>query len=230
MESDLRAFVADSMRQHPRVAYQGLLTEPETTTRIVAALPALLSFRKAYAGAIAIIDWDHKLPSDCLFLRIFGFYTEASLEAGHAAFDDRIDEIAARDRYPEFDVPDFEGIAADEAYEIEIGLDGTVGRCRLTSPWRRTIAPADAKRAIAIVESSSEYRRLVAASPQRPGYLGELEAVSWTPPCEGEHARWTIDVWFLMAFDGRIGSGRSFLVDIENTALVAARDFSVRAG
>ena len=84
------------MRQHPRVAYQGLLTEPETTTRIVAALPALLSFRKAYAGAIAIIDWDHKLPSDCLFLRIFGFYTEASLEAGHAAFDDRIDEITAR--------------------------------------------------------------------------------------------------------------------------------------
>jgi hypothetical protein len=33
-----------------------------------------------------------------------------------------------------------------------------------------------------------------------------------------------------MAFDGRIGSGRSFLVDLEERKVIAARDFSVRTG
>ena len=60
--------------------------------------------------------------------------------------------------------------------------------------------------------------------------LGDLEAVSWTPPCETEHERWTLDVWYLLAFDGRIGSGRSFLADVETKQIVSVRDFSVRTG
>ena len=28
--------------------------------------------------------------------------------------------------------------------------------------------------------------------------------MSWTPPCETDHQRWTLDVWYLLAFDGRI--------------------------
>ena len=60
--------------------------------------------------------------------------------------------------------------------------------------------------------------------------LGDLEAVSWTPPCETGHPRWTLDVWYLLAFDGRVGSGRSLLVDLEDRKVVTVRDFSVRAG
>jgi len=54
--------------------------------------------------------------------------------------------------------------------------------------------------------------------------------VSWTPPCETDHDRWTLDVWYLLAFDGRIGSGRSFLADLETKQIVSVRDFSVRTG
>jgi hypothetical protein len=54
--------------------------------------------------------------------------------------------------------------------------------------------------------------------------------VSWTPPCETDHPRWTLDVWYLLAFDGRIGSGRSFLADLETKQIVSVRDFSVRTG
>ena len=76
--------------------------------------------------------------------------------------------------------------------------------------------------------ASEEYQRLQAETADRSHRLGGLEAVSWTPPCESQHETWTLDVWYLLAFDGRVGTGRSFLVDIDVGAVVAARDFSVR--
>jgi hypothetical protein len=230
VSSDLRPYVAEEIRLHPRVAYQGLLSEEGAATRVAAALPALSRFRHDYAGAISIVDWDHRLPSQNLVLRIYGYYGEDTLEAGYEAFDDRLEHIAERDKYPEFDVPDFDGLAADEAYEIELTPAGVVGRCRLTSAWRRTVAARDAQSAVSLVQQCEEYRKLVSSSPSRPTYLGDLEAVSWTPPCETDHTRWTLDVWYLLAFDGRIGSGRSFLADLETKQIVSVRDFSVRTG
>jgi len=212
------------------VAYQGVLSEEGAATRVAAALPALQRFRHDYHGAIAIVDWDHRLPSQNLILRVYGYYSDDTLEAGHEAFDDRFEMIAERDKYPEFDVPDFDGLAADEAYEIELSPSGVVGKCRLTSAWRRTVASRDAQAAVGLVQTCEEYQRLVASSPSRPTYLGDLEAVSWTPPCESDHQRWSLDVWFLLAFDGRIGSGRSFLADLETKQIVSVRDFSVRTG
>src|SRR4029078_4441090 len=117
VSSDLRAFVAAEIRLHPRVAYQGLLTEEGAGTRVAAALPPLSRFRHDYAGAISVVDWDHRLPSQQLILRVYGYYSEDTLEAGYEAFDDRLEMIADRDKYPEFDVPDFDSLAADEAYE-----------------------------------------------------------------------------------------------------------------
>lgn len=228
MTSDLRAFVAEDVRLHPRVAYQSLFSDEGAAARIAAMLPALPRFRHDYVGAIAVIDWDHRIPSQTLALRIYGFYSDDTLEAGHEAFDDRVEQIAERDKYPEFDVPDFESLAADEAYEIELAPSGTIGRCRLTSAWRRTIAASDAATAVSLAQQSAEFQRLVASTPQRPSYLGDLEAVSWTPPCESQHPRWTLDVWYLLAFDGRIGTGRSFLCDLDANQVVAVRDFSVR--
>lgn len=230
MSSDLRSFVAEEIRLHPRVAYQGLLSEEGAATRVAAALPALTRFRHDYAGAISIVDWDHRLPSAALVMRVYGYYGQDTLDAGHEAFDDRLEQIADRDKYPEFDVPDFDGLTADEAYEIELTAAGAIGKCRLTSAWRRTVAARDAAAAVALVQASEEYGRLVASSPSRPTYLGDLEAVSWTPPCESEHDKWTLDVWYLLAFDGRIGSGRSFLADLDASRIVSVRDFSVRTG
>lgn len=230
MSSDLRAFVAEGIRRHPRVAYQDVFGGEDDAARLAAALPPLPSFRHEHVGALAIIDWDHKLPSQTLALRIFGYYSEETLEAGLEAFDDRIEQIAERDHYPEFDVPDFDGLPADEAYEIELSPAGVIGRCRLTSAWRRTIAGNEAATAVALAQKSPEFQNLIASASSRPSYLGDLEAVSWTPPCESQHPRWTLDVWYLLAFDGRVGSGRSFLVDLIDSALVTTRDFSVRTG
>lgn len=225
---DLRSFIASSLRHHPRVAYQSLCAHEGFPAQLAAALPPLIPFRNHYEGAICILDWDHRLPSESLALRIYAYYQPDTLAAGEESFDDRLEAIGDRDRFPEFDVPDFDHLVADEAYEIEVGLSGEVGPARLTSAWRRNIDVADGERAMATVSASDEFQELVATTTKRPAHLGGLEAVSWTPPCESEHSAWTLDVWYLLAFDGRIGTGRSFLVDLDAGSVVAVRDFSVR--
>src|SRR6202000_210270 len=54
VSSDLRPCVAEEIRLHPRVAYQGLLSEEGAATRVAAALPALQRFRHEYARAISL--------------------------------------------------------------------------------------------------------------------------------------------------------------------------------
>jgi hypothetical protein len=227
---DLRELVAADLRRHPRVAYQGLLADADAGARLAAALPKMPPFRHPYAGALSVIDWDHRLPSRALMLRIFAYYRPESLAAGQEGFDDRLEEIGRVDRYPEFDVPDFDHLVADEAYEVELSTSGEVGRCRLTSAWRREITQADSNAAVEVTRVSEEFKRLAPLLSNRPAHLGGLEAVSWTPPCESQYSVWTLDVWYLLAFDGRIGTGRSFLVDTAAKSVVAVRDFSVRAG
>jgi len=228
LTSDLRTFVARNLRIHPRVAYQGMIRDTEPGPEIAADLPPLTPFRNDYYGAICVVDWDHRLPSLGLPLRIYAYYSANTYAAGEEAFDDRLEEIGRRDKYPEFDVPDFDNLDADEAYEIELDAETRIGRCRLTSAWRRQIEHADADAAVEIAGKSGEFQRLAAEVTNRPDRLGSLEAVSWTPPCESQHARWTLDVWYLLAFDGRVGTGRSFLVDLETREVVASRDFAVR--
>jgi hypothetical protein len=230
MAEDLRTLVAADLRRHPRVAYQGLVPGEDAGARLAAALPPMPPFRTEYAGAITVVDWDHRLPSRALSLRIFAYYTDKTLAAGQEAFDDRLEEIGGRDRYPEFDVPDFDNLAADEAYEIELSPEGELGKCRLTSAWRREIGARDAHAAVETVKSSDEFKKLAASLVNRASHLGGLEAVSWTPPCESGLETWTLDVWYLLAFDGRIGTGRSFLVEVPTRKVMTVRDFSVRAG
>ena len=222
--------IVQALRVHPRVAYQGHFGDDDARERLLDALPPLLPFRGHYASALAIVDWDHALPSRQLTLRIYAYYDTTRFQAGEAAFDDRLDEIGERDRFPEFDVPDFSDLPADEAYEADLGEDGTLGPTRLTSHWRREIAPADSVAAVEVARGSAEFARIAQGASDRPRHLGDLEAVSWTPPCESGHPRWTLDVWFLLAFDGRMGSGRSMLVDIADRKVITVRDFNVRAG
>ena len=230
MATDLRTFLSADLRLHPRVAYQGICAEEGTGLALANQLRPMIPFRNDYCGAICVLDWDHRLPSKALALRIYAYYQDETLAAGQEAFDDRLEEIGESDKFPEFDVPDFDHLVADEAYEIELSPEGIIGRCRLTSAWRRSIDPQDGDLAIQIVRSSSEFAALLQETQDRPAHLGDLEAVSWTPPCESEHSAWTLDVWYLLAFDGRVGTGRSFLVDLDAGTVVAVRDFSVRTG
>src|SRR5262249_27233708 len=98
--------------------------------------------------------------------------------------------------------------------------------------WRREIAPEDAARAVAAVRASARFAEVEQSEVARSPSLGELEAVAWTPPCESQQPHWTLDVWWLTSFDGRIGRGWSFLVELTTgeERIAASREFTIRAG
>jgi hypothetical protein len=229
-DSDLvRRVVAEGLRLHPRVAYQGLFSEPSARAAMAAQLPDLVPFGDHhYQELVAMLDWDHRLPSKSLVLRIYAYYEPRSAARGRESFDLRTEDIAERDRYPEFDVPDYEGLLADEAYESSVELKGTVERPRLVSEWRRQVEAVVADECVELVRASREFRG-VARPGVRPGGLGDLEAVAWCPPCESDYPDWTVDVWYLTEFDGLLGKGYSFMVDPRQHRVAMAREFVVRA-
>jgi hypothetical protein len=228
---DVPTVIEKTLRPHPRVAYQGLYQDEASRRKLVPMVPHLVPFRgSTYTDLIALVDWDHRLPSKTLMLRLLAYYDLESAIAGRAALDKRVEEIARQDKFPEFDVPDFEDLPADEAYEIELTPEGELGKARFTSPWRRDLEDEPADKAVALAKGSAEFASILAATTSRPKNLGGLEAVAWAAPCESGHSRWTVDVWYLVQFDGRMGQGRSLLVDIEAGKVITVRDFTVRAG
>jgi len=228
----IRAAVVEGLRLHPRVEQQGLGVERAAREQLAARLPHVVPFRgRSLTKVVALLDWDHRLPSRALVLRLHALYDatgEARLERALAA---RGEEIRRKDRFPEFDVPDFADLPGDESYDAELTVELGVETMRLVSPWRREVDGEAAAQAVRAVRHSQHFARARAALPGRPPHLGDLEAVAWMPPCESGQARWTIDVWWLTAFDGRLGKGWSFLVDTEaaeSERVVAHREFTVR--
>nr|WP_316629169.1 hypothetical protein [uncultured Brevundimonas sp.] len=114
MTSDLRTFVAKDLRIHPRVAYQGMFTGEDVAPELASDLPPMPPFRSDYFGAISVVDWDHRLPSRDLILRVYAFYTESAYAAGEEAFDDRLEDIGTRDISSRF----VEGRFVDQAGRI----------------------------------------------------------------------------------------------------------------
>ena len=152
MSLDLRDLLRTELRVHSRLKQQGLLARPDEGARLAATLPPLVPFGNAqYAAADWLVDWDHRLPSRQAVLRLYAHYTDERRREAQRALDDRLAEIAKADLFPEFDVPDFVGLPADEAYETEIDLSGNPSRLRLISDWRREIQQAPGEQAVEIV-------------------------------------------------------------------------------
>ncbi|MSP59063.1 MAG: hypothetical protein EXR72_01770 [Myxococcales bacterium] len=231
----LRAAVVDALRFHPRVAQQKIAGERAARERLAATLPTLIPFRgRAVQKVVALLDWDHRLPSKQLTLRVHAFYSAPSVERFEEALSRRGAEIQRKDLFPEFDVPDYVDLPGDESYDVDLSGELNVDAMRLVSPWRREVDNDTGNVAVRAVRSSTAFTKAKAAHPGRSQNLGDLEAVAWMPPCESGQARWTIDVWWLTAFDGRIGKGWSFLVDTDPSVtgdrIVAHREFTVRTG
>jgi hypothetical protein len=216
---------------HPRVAQQGFT--PETVGKVlVEALPRVRPFREREVhSSVALLDWDHRLPSKALTIRLHVLYDDAGRERFDQAFEMRRQEITQKDKFPEFDVPDYAGLPSDEAYDVELTAEMAIENMRLVSPWRRDVEPEAGERATVAVRASQQFADIRKTAQGRSASLGDLEAVAWTPPCETTLPGWTLDVWWLTAFDGRMGRGWSFLVEMaDEPKVVAAREFNIRAG
>ncbi len=230
-ELDLREELKRSIKLHPRIVAQNLFSTPEDLQKIASALPVFLPFKgKGYKAAIWVLDWDHRIPSRDYVLRLYAYYSAQGKAIGELSFADRTAQIEQDDLFPEFDVPDFAGLAADEIYEAEGPIGGELKSFRLVSEWRREIDTKSARKAEEIARSSHHFKEVASQTRARPPGLGDLEAAEWCPPSESGHNRWGVDVWYLRSFNGMVGEGTAFLVDLEDQKVVRQRDFQFRAG
>jgi hypothetical protein len=187
-------------------------------------------------SVLALVDWDHRLPSRNFMLRVHLCDSAISLKRLENELEELEAYIQRRDLYPEFDVPDYDGPEGDESYAVDLTAELTIDGVRLISRWRREITDANRAEALAVVRGSTDFKERMQVLSNRDDVLGELEAVGWAAPCETGHPRWTVDVWLLTAFDGMIGRGLSFLVDVSPIIdpnarpVIAVREFAVRAG
>ena len=230
-ELDLREELKRGIKLHPRLVAQGLFQSPADLQKIASVLPVFLPFKgKAYKAALWVLDWDHRIPSRDCVVRLLVFYSAQGKAIGELSVADRIAQIDSEDIFPEFDVSDFAGLAADEIYEAEGPIGGELKSFRLVSEWRREIDPKAARKAEQIARASHHFKEVASETRARPPGLGDLEAAEWCPPSESGHGRWGVDVWYLRSFNGMVGEGTAFLVDLEDEKVVRQRDFQFRAG
>ncbi len=209
---------------HPRVQYQGLPDVP--MDMLLAKMPGVVPFPgREYSSLMFILDWDHRLPSRRLFGRMLAFYSPKAEQRALREYRIRFEEIRENDKFPEFDVQDFDDILADESYIYLFLPTGFFRKVQLISPWRHTVTERDRQIVSSCVEDSEEYAVL---QEQYGLKCGPLRIIGWVPPCMSGQDRWTVDVRYVTYCEGSSVWGRTFLADPLGRQVLGVTDFNMR--
>ena len=209
----VRTALLQRLKVHPRVAQQGLGPTPDVRKKLASSLPDILAFGdRRYAAAHVVLDWDHRLPSEALLLRLYLSYTDREAADVENALKARDREIEAGNIYPEFDVPDYGEIDASETY---VGLvrpkSNEVEELRFFSDWRKSVQQPVVRDVLAAVRGHAGYERSM--RERSHDNLGPPVVIGWTPPCLANSKHWAVEVWLLVDFDGHMGRAHVFMVD-----------------
>jgi hypothetical protein len=224
----VRNAVHHELKVHVRIRDQGKAPTDQQLQQIAETLPDVVAFGdNAFVGVRAVLDWDHQIPSKYALLRILACYRELDLERLDAMLEDRDEEIAEGNLYPEFDVPDYGDLDGSESY-VALLTPGSVEieDFRFMSTWRKQVRPAVADLAVETVKSTPSYQR--AAAARSGDGLGGPVVIGWAPPCLANTSTWAVEIWLLTEFDGHQGKARVFMVDLDGKAVTREFDTDVQ--
>lgn len=209
----VRAALIQRLKVHPRLTQQSLGSAPDQRKRLAASLPDIIAFGdRRYAAAHVVLDWDHRLPSEAILLRLYLSYTDREAADVETALKSRDREIEAGNLYPEFDVPDFGEIDASETYVGLVRPGGNeVEELRFFSDWRKSVQQPVVRDVLAAVRAHAGYERSM--KERSHDNLGPPVVIGWTPPCLANSKHWAVEVWLLVDFDGHMGRAHVFMVD-----------------
>lgn len=219
----VRHALRHELKVHVRIVDQGKAPTPEQLEQLAETIPDVMAFGdSSFHGVRALLDWDHQIPSKYVLLRILGCYRAVDLERLDALIEDRDEEIAEGNLYPEFDVPDYGDIDASESY-VALMTPGSVEieDFRFMSTWRKQVRPSVADLAVETVKNTPSYQR--AAAARSGDGLGGPVVIGWAPPCLANTSTWAVEIWLLTEFDGHQGKARVFMVDLD--AKTVTREF-----
>jgi len=224
----VRDALRHELKVHVRLRDQGKAPTEEQLEQLAEAIPDVMAFGdNAFHGVRAMLDWDHQLPSKYALLRILACYRAVDLERLDALIEDRDEEIAEGNLYPEFDVPDYGDLDGSESY-VALLTPGSVEieDFRFMSTWRKQVRPAVADLAVETVKSTPSYQR--AAAARSGDGLGGPVVIGWAPPCLANTTGWAVEIWLLTEFDGHQGKARVFMVDLEEKTVTREFDTDVQ--
>lgn len=224
----VRNVLRHELRVHVRLGDQGKAPTPEQLELLAETIPDVMAFgENSFHGVRAVLDWDHQIPSKYALLRILGCYRAIDMERLDALLEDRDEEIAEGNLYPEFDVPDYGDLDSSESY-VALMTPGAVEieDFRFMSTWRKQVRPAVADLAVETVKNTPSYQR--AAAARSGDGLGGPVVIGWAPPCLANTSTWAVEIWLLTEFDGHQGKARVFMVDLEEKAVTREFDTDVQ--
>lgn len=219
----VRHALRHELKVHVRIVDQGKAPTPEQLEQLAETIPDVMAFGdSSFHGVRALLDWDHQIPSKYVLLRILGCYRAVDLERLDALIEDRDEEIAEGNLYPEFDVPDYGDLDGNESY-VALMTPGSVEieDFRFMSTWRKQVRPSVADLAVETVKNTPSYQR--AAAARSGDGLGGPVVIGWAPPCLANTSTWAVEIWLLTEFDGHQGKARVFMVDLD--AKTVTREF-----
>jgi len=211
----LRIALQDELHVHVRLEDQDVAPDPDARRRLAQRLPDLKAFGDhRYDSVRVLLDWDHQIPSQHLILRVHACYDAEATERFDQELAEREAVIDDANLYPEFDVPDFADLPANESYVAVIRPGSTdIEDFRFLSVWRKEVETRVADRAISLVRTDPGYRRTVTSRTTQG--LGGPVVIGWTPPCLAHAESWAIEIWLLTEFDGQTGTARVFMIDLD---------------
>lgn len=232
----LARLFADAVPQallHPRIEQQSLWPESQTDETLNRLSPELVAFPgRNYAGVRVVVDWDHRLPSKNLLIRTYASYDLERLERLDAEIDQIRGRIKADNLYPEFDLPDFNELSADEVYVQSVKIDPENGsferdEVRFYSDWRRQVESEVSDRVQAALEGTDSFQK-AASNRDQENQFSQAILVGWAPPCAARSENWALELWLVTHFRGRFGKARVFMVDSENLSLSHSFDTEIQ--
>lgn len=218
---------------HPRISQQSLWPEERTNTLLAELSPTLVAFPgRQYEGVRIVVDWDHRLPSQTVSIRTYACYTQERLMQLDEEIAQLREKIKKDNLYPEFDLPDFNSISADEVYVQSIQIAPETGALepedvRFYSDWRRKVDPEVSQRVQKALEETESFQR-ASSNRQEDSQFAQAILVGWTPPCAARSENWALELWLVTHFQGRFGKARVFMVDTENLALSHSFDTEIQ--
>lgn len=225
----LRDAFGPHLHVHVRLRDQDLVPGGAALTRLARSMPPLIPFGDAsYHAIVAVLDWDHRIPSELMVLRLLACYSAEDLRSVREQLAAQERRIAEANLYPEFDVPDYGVVDANEVYAAAVEVDEEAPQgMRLLSPWRKDVPAKVGRRALAALQQSESFRIADRGRPKRRA-LGGPMLVGWAPPLASDGRTWTVEVWLVTDFDGQMGTARVFLVDPNAGAIVREYDTTVQ--
>ncbi|MCX4241117.1 hypothetical protein [Paraliomyxa miuraensis] len=224
----VRHVLRHELKVHVRLQDQNKAPTEEQLQQLADTIPDVMAFGdNSFIGVRAVLDWDHQIPSKYALLRILACYRALDLERLDALIEDRDEEIAEGNLYPEFDVPDYGDLDSSESY-VALMTPGSVEieDFRFMSAWRKQVRPAVADLAVETVKNTPSYQR--AAAARSGDGLGGPVVIGWAPPCLANTSTWAVEIWLLTEFDGHQGKARVFMVDLDEKAVTREFDTDVQ--